>query len=86
MTPLSVPVHPEARAEFEAILDWYEQRDPRVAAVFVDRITDAFASIRNSPRRYRLWPGRAGAALGPEVCRSWLQKATRGVPPREHVA
>ena len=49
---MSLPVRllPEAKAEFDAAADWYEQKRPGLGADFVARVGEALARIAVNPR------------------------------------
>ncbi len=49
---MSLPIRllPEARAEFDAAVDWYEQQRPGLGTVFLDRVKDVFTRIAANPQ------------------------------------
>ena len=53
MSGKPVEFHPEALAEAEAALAWYQARSPRAAEAFVNELEHAIEAISEAPRR---WP------------------------------
>ena|SRR5712692_2197923 len=53
MSGKPVEFHPEALAEAEATLAWYQARSPRAAEAFVNELEHAIEAISEAPRR---WP------------------------------
>jgi plasmid stabilization system protein ParE len=51
MSP-SLPIRllPEARDEFDAAVDWYEQQRAGLGAAFLDRVREVFARIAANPQ------------------------------------
>jgi len=51
---MSLPIRllPEARAEFIAASDWYEQRHTGLGAAFVARVREVLQQMAAHPRRY----------------------------------
>jgi toxin ParE1/3/4 len=49
---MSLPIRllPEARDEFDAAVDWYEQQQPGLGTAFLDRVRDVFARIAANPQ------------------------------------
>jgi plasmid stabilization system protein ParE len=49
---MSLPVRllPEARAEFDAATDWYEQQRPGLGAAFVARVREVLNRIATNPK------------------------------------
>ena len=53
MNRVSLEFHPEAVAEARAAREWYAERSPLAAAVFMDEIERATEMIMEAPNR---WP------------------------------
>ena len=53
---MSLPIRllPEARDEFDAATDWYEQQRPGLGTIFVDRVRDVFNRIAANPQMHGL--------------------------------
>jgi toxin ParE1/3/4 len=51
-----VRLHPLAADEAEAAHIWYEERNPRAAAVFLGELDLAIARVADSPERWPRWP------------------------------
>jgi hypothetical protein len=49
--------HPEARAEFFADVDWYDDREFGVGARFEDAVREAIGAAVDSPESWAKWPG-----------------------------
>ncbi len=49
--------HPDASAEFNAAIDWYDSRDARVGATFVTNVQSAIAAALEAPDSWAVWPG-----------------------------
>jgi len=51
---MSLPLRllPEARDEFDAAVDWYEQQRPGLGTIFLDRVRDEFARIAVNPQMH----------------------------------
>jgi plasmid stabilization system protein ParE len=51
---MSLPVRllPEARAEFDAAADWYEQQRPGLGVDFVARVRDVLQRIAGNPQMH----------------------------------
>ena len=49
---LPVVLRPEARAEFDDALDWYEQQRPGLGVDFVTQVQEVFDRIGATPERY----------------------------------
>ncbi len=51
---MSLPIRllPEARAEFDAAVDWYERQRPGLGGAFVDRVRDVLDRISATPRMH----------------------------------
>jgi hypothetical protein len=49
---MSLPLRllPVARDKFNAAVDWYEQQQPGLGAVLVDRVREGFARIAANPQ------------------------------------
>ncbi len=54
---LAFVFHPEARAEFFADVDWYEEREVGVGARFEDAVREAIDAVVDSPESWAVWPG-----------------------------
>ncbi|HTU20972.1 MAG TPA: type II toxin-antitoxin system RelE/ParE family toxin [Gemmataceae bacterium] len=48
--PLPLRLLPEARAELDAAVDWYEQQRPGLGTAFLDRVREVFARIAANPQ------------------------------------
>jgi toxin ParE1/3/4 len=48
--PLPLRLLPDARDEFDAAVDWYEQQRPGLGTVFLDRVREVFARIAANPQ------------------------------------
>jgi plasmid stabilization system protein ParE len=48
--PLPIRLLPEARHEFDAAVDWYEQQRPGLGTAFLDRVREVFARIAAHPQ------------------------------------
>jgi plasmid stabilization system protein ParE len=55
---LSYRFHRAAEAEFLAAVDWYDDRDPQVAADFAKLVRDAVQLIVELPDAWPRWPSR----------------------------
>jgi toxin ParE1/3/4 len=53
---MSLPIRllPEARDEFDAAVDWYEQQRPGLGTAFLDRVRDVFARITANPQLHAI--------------------------------
>ncbi len=53
---MSLPIRllPEARDEFDAAVDWYEQQQPGLGTAFLDRVRDEFARIAANPQLHSI--------------------------------
>lgn len=49
--------HPEARAEFFADVDWYDEREFGVGARFETAVREAIDASVDSPESWAVWPG-----------------------------
>ncbi|MGI8521886.1 MAG: type II toxin-antitoxin system RelE/ParE family toxin [Nocardioidaceae bacterium] len=49
--------HPEARAEFVADVDWYDEREDGVGARFEVAVREAIDAAVDSPESWAVWPG-----------------------------
>lgn len=49
--------HPEARAEFFADVDWYDEREFVVGARFEIAVRQAIDAAVDSPESWAVWPG-----------------------------
>jgi len=49
---MSLPIRllPEARDEFDAAVDWYEQQRPGLGTAFLDLVRDVFVGIAANPQ------------------------------------
>ncbi len=49
---MSLPIRllPEARDEFDAAVDWYEQQSSGLGSTFLDRVRDVFGRISANPQ------------------------------------
>jgi plasmid stabilization system protein ParE len=49
---MSLPIRllPEARDEFDAAVDWYDQQRPGLGTAFLDRVRGVFARIAANPQ------------------------------------
>jgi plasmid stabilization system protein ParE len=49
---MSLPVRllPEARDEFDAVVDWYDQQQPGLGADFVARVRDVISRVAANPK------------------------------------
>ncbi len=49
---MSLPIRllPEARDEFDAAVDWYEQQRPGLGTTFLDRVRDVLGRISANPQ------------------------------------
>lgn len=63
---LPIRLLPEAKDEFDAAADWYEQQRPGLGADFVARVREALHRIAANPR---LYPTVQGAARKAPVVR-----------------
>jgi plasmid stabilization system protein ParE len=65
---MSLPVRllPEARDEFDAAADWYEQQRPGLGTAFVDRVRDVLNGIAANPQMH--------AAVYQDVRKAVVQK------------
>ena len=50
MTPLRLL--PDARAEYFAAIDWYEERRPGLGVKFFEQVRRSFDQIRRTPQRF----------------------------------
>ena len=53
---LGFDFHPEARAEFVAGVDWYDERDTGVGARFEIAVREAVDAAVESPESWAKWP------------------------------
>ncbi|WP_109506870.1 type II toxin-antitoxin system RelE/ParE family toxin [Nocardioides speluncae] len=49
--------HPEARAEFVADVDWYDEREFGVGARFELAVREAIDAAIDAPKSWPVWPG-----------------------------
>ena len=49
--------HPEAAAEFESDVDWYDSREWGVGASFEAAVMQAISAAVDSPGSWAIWPG-----------------------------
>ena len=54
---LAFEFHPEARAEFFAGVDWYDERETGVGAQFGVAVRGAIDAAVDSPESWAAWPG-----------------------------
>lgn len=54
---LGFDFHPEARAEFVADVDWYDEREVGVGERFEVAVRAAIDSAVGSPESWAVWPG-----------------------------
>lgn len=54
---LAFAFHPEARAEFVADVDWYDERDVGVGWRFAEAVRDAIDAAIDDPAAWAVWPG-----------------------------
>ena len=54
---LAFDFHPEARAEFFADVDWYDDREAGVGARFEVAVRQAIDAAVDSPESWAGWPG-----------------------------
>lgn len=54
---LAFDLHPEARAEFFADVDWYDERESGVGARFEVAVREAIDAAVDSPESWAVWPG-----------------------------
>lgn len=54
---LAFDFHPEARAEFFADVDWYDDREAGVGARFEVAVREAIDAAVDSPESWAVWPG-----------------------------
>ena len=52
MKRASVRIHPAALEEAEAAAEWYRQRSPRAAAMFLDELDRAIERIADQPAQF----------------------------------
>ena len=67
--------HPEAAAELEGAVRWYEQQSPGVGIKLLDRVSEARKSIGE-------WPFLSSILAGSDAERIVRSKAVRGFPLR----
>ncbi|MDQ2796402.1 MAG: type II toxin-antitoxin system RelE/ParE family toxin [Actinomycetota bacterium] len=53
----SFDFHPEARAEFFAGVDWYDEREVGVGALLESGVREAIDAAVESPESWAKWPG-----------------------------
>lgn len=53
---LAFDFHPEARAEFVADVDWYDEREDGVGARFPVAVREAIDAAVDSPESWAKWP------------------------------
>ena len=53
---LGFDFHPEARAEFVADIDWYDEREADVGARFEVAVREAVEAAVDSPESWAMWP------------------------------
>ena len=53
---MSLPLRllPEAKDEFDAATDWYEQQRSGLGTIFVDQVRDVFTSIAANPKLHAI--------------------------------
>ena len=56
---LAFNFHPEARAEFFADVDWYDEREFGLGARFEVAVREAIDAAVDSPESWAVWPGWA---------------------------
>lgn len=54
---LAFDFHPEAEAEFDADVFWYEDREPGLGRRFRNQVGAAVAAAVEDPEAWALWPG-----------------------------
>jgi hypothetical protein len=54
---LAFDFHPEARAEFVADVDWYDERSAGVGGRLEDAIREAVEAACDDPEAWARWPG-----------------------------
>ena len=54
---LGFDFHPEARAEFVADVDWYDEREVAVGERFEVAVRAAIDAAVDSPESWAVWPG-----------------------------
>jgi toxin ParE1/3/4 len=54
---LAFDFHPEARAEFFADVDWYDEREPGVGERFEVAVREAIDAAVDSPESWAVWAG-----------------------------
>lgn len=52
---LAFDFHPEARAEFVADVDWYDERDGGIGALFEVAVREAIDAAVDSPESWAKW-------------------------------
>ena len=57
---LGIDFHPEARAEFFADVDWYDEREVGIGERFEVAVRAAIDSAVDSPESWAVWPGWQG--------------------------
>lgn len=53
---LGIKWHPEAEAEFDADIDWYEDREVGVGDRFEGRVLSAVDECADTPEVWEVWP------------------------------
>jgi toxin ParE1/3/4 len=53
---LGFDFHPEARAEFVADIDWYDEREADVGSRFEVAVREAVEAAVDSPESWAMWP------------------------------
>ncbi len=53
----TVRVHPEAEAELDAAVRWYEERQAGLGGALLDAVDAAMDDVAEHPQRHPLWPG-----------------------------
>jgi plasmid stabilization system protein ParE len=57
-------LHPEADAEVDSAVDWYEAQRPGLGAEFFAELRRDLGIVAAAPRSWPLWPGAHMQALG----------------------
>ena len=68
---LPIRLLPEAKDEFDAAVDWYEQQRPGLGTAFLERVRETFARIASNPQLH--------AAVHQDVRRAVVRKFPYGV-------
>lgn len=54
---MNITWHPEAQAEFEADVDWYDEREVGLGDRFEHHVVVAVGAAADDPTAWRMWPG-----------------------------